>query len=60
MSGSISHHDNRETRGHLLASVMRDGLELVDDDYNAIMAEALADRLAKAFAEWPPQARCAA
>ncbi|MEX5219721.1 MAG: methionine synthase [Nitrospira sp.] len=39
------------TAGHGLESLCRD-FERDHDDYNSIMAKALADRLAEAFAEW--------
>ncbi|MGA4643678.1 methionine synthase [Limisphaera sp. 4302-co] len=39
------------TSGHGLESVVRE-FKAAHDDYHAIMAEALADRLAEAFAEW--------
>jgi 5-methyltetrahydrofolate--homocysteine methyltransferase len=39
------------TTGHGLEALVK-GFRAQHDDYNAIMAEALADRLAEAFAEW--------
>ncbi len=39
------------TSGHGLKEIV-DGFKAAHDDYNAIMAEALADRLAEAFAEY--------
>ena len=39
------------TSGHGLEELVKQ-YKADHDDYNAIMAEALADRLAEAFAEW--------